>query len=150
MLISFYFTVKKFVIFAQILLAMRTALLLIFIFILHLYQGQSKNIINPEKIENPIQKKYSGKIVFLNKAISLENLKDSDMITSSTFQENGDLGIHAFFDNSLINYLHQLEPNWTIEELLKKEIFNFHSMLMDNRSIRKISIQEQEVQKIKN
>ncbi len=134
MLISFYFTVKKFVIFAQILLAMRTALLLIFIFILHLYQGQSKNIINPEKIENPIQKKYSGKIVFLNKAISLENLKDSDMITSSTFQENGDLGIHAFFDNSLINYLHQLEPNWTIEELLKKGNFQF-SFYVDGQPI---------------
>lgn len=125
MLISFYFTVKKFTIFVQILLAMRTVLLLIFIFTFYLYQGQSKNIINPEKIENPIQKKYSGKIVFLNKAVSLEDLKDSDIITSSVFQESGDLGIHAFFDNSLINYLHKLRPNWTVDELLKKGNFQF-------------------------
>ncbi|AZA90704.1 class C beta-lactamase-related serine hydrolase [Chryseobacterium nakagawai] len=104
---------------------MRTVLLLIFIFTFYLYQGQSKNIINPEKIENPIQKKYSGKIVFLNKAVSLENLKDSDIITSSVFQESGDLGIHAFFDNSLINYLHKLRPNWTVDELLKKGNFQF-------------------------
>lgn len=113
---------------------MKTALLLVFIFTFYLYQGQTKNIINPENIENPIQKKYSGKIVFLNKAVSSENLKDSDIITSSAFQENGDLGVHAFFENSLINYLHQLEPNWTVEDLLKKGNFQF-SFYVDGKLI---------------
>jgi len=98
---------------------MKPVLLLIFIFTFYLYQGQNKNIVNPEKIENPIQKNHIGKIVFVNKTIALENLKDSDFLSSSLFQENRDLGIYAFFDNSLVNYLHQLEPNWTTDELLK-------------------------------
>ncbi|PRB05668.1 serine hydrolase [Chryseobacterium sp. MYb7] len=115
---------------------MKPILLLIFIFTFYSYQGQSRNIVNPEKIENPIQKKYSGKIVFLTQNIALENLKDSDFLTSSVFQENGDLGIHAFFDNSLVNYLHQLEPSWTIDELLKKGNYQF-SFYVDGKLIYK-------------
>lgn len=113
---------------------MKPFLLLIFIFIFCLYQGQSSNIVNPEKIENPIQKKYSGKIVFLNKNIPLENLKDSDIITSSVFQENSNLGIHAFFENSLLNYLHQLAPSRTADELLKNGNYQF-SFYVDEKLI---------------
>lgn len=115
---------------------MKSILSLILIFTFYLYQGQSKNIVNPEKIENPIQKKYSGKIVFLTQNTALENLKDSDFLSSSVFQENGDLGIHAFFDNSLVNYLHQLEPNWTVDELLKKGNYQF-SFYVDGKLIYK-------------
>ncbi|MBP1167497.1 CubicO group peptidase (beta-lactamase class C family) [Chryseobacterium sp. PvR013] len=113
---------------------MKPVLLLIFIFTFYLYHGQNKNIVNPEKIENPIQKNNVGKIVFVNKTIALENLKDSDFLTSSVFQENGDLAIHAFFDNSLVNNLHQLEPNWTAEELLKKGNYQF-SFYVDGKLI---------------
>ncbi|RLJ33700.1 CubicO group peptidase (beta-lactamase class C family) [Chryseobacterium sp. 7] len=115
---------------------MKPILLLIFIFSFYFYQGQSKNIIDVEKIENPIQKKYSGKIVFLTQNTALENLKDSDFLSSLVFQENGDLGIHAFFDNSLVNYLHQLEPSWTADELLKKGNYQF-SFYVDGKLIYK-------------
>lgn len=113
---------------------MKPFLLLVFIFIFCLYQGQNSNIVNPEKIENILQKKYSGKIIFLNKTVSLENLKDPDILTSSVFQENGDLGIYAFFDNSLVNYLHQLEPKWTVDELLKNGNYQF-SFYVDGKLI---------------
>lgn len=113
---------------------MKPFLLLVFIFIFCLYQGQNSNIINPEKIENLLQKKYSGKVVFFNKTISLENLKDPDILTSSVFQENGDLGIYAFFGNSLVNYLHQLEPKWTVDELLKNGNYQF-SFFVDGKLI---------------
>ncbi|RXM37947.1 serine hydrolase [Chryseobacterium sp. CH21] len=115
---------------------MKSILLLIFTFSFYFYQGQNKNIVDAEKIENPIHKKYSGKIVFLTQNIALENLKDSDFITSSVFQENGDLGIQTFFDNSLVNYLHQLEPNWTVDELLKKGNYQF-SFYVDGKLIYK-------------
>ncbi|TXI96482.1 MAG: class C beta-lactamase-related serine hydrolase [Chryseobacterium cucumeris] len=114
---------------------MKPILLLIFIFTFYFYQGQSKkDIINVEKTENPIQKKYSGKIVFLSQNIATENLRDSDILNSAIFQENGDLGIHAFFDNSLVNYLHQLEPGWTMDELLKKGNYQF-SFYVDGKLI---------------
>ncbi|MEJ5050197.1 serine hydrolase [Chryseobacterium culicis] len=113
---------------------MKPVLLLILIFTFYLYHGQNKNIVNPEKTENPIQKKYTGKIIFLTQNIALENLKDSDILNSTVFHENGDLAIHAFFDNSLVNYLHQLEPNWTAEELLKKGNYQF-SFYVDGKLI---------------
>ncbi|RQO38238.1 serine hydrolase [Chryseobacterium sp. KBW03] len=115
---------------------MKAILLSIFIFTSSLYQGQIKNIINPEKIESPVQKTHSGKVVFLTQNIALENLKDSDLISSSIFQENGDLSIHAFFENSLVNYLHQLEPNWTVDELLKNGNYQF-SFYVDGKLIYK-------------
>ncbi|WP_288443405.1 serine hydrolase [uncultured Chryseobacterium sp.] len=114
---------------------MKLILLLIFIFTFYFYQGQSKkDIINVEKTENPIQKKYSGKIVFLSQNIATENLRDSDILNSAIFQENGDLGIHAFFDNSLVNYLHQLEPLLSVDELLKKGNYQF-SFYVDGKLI---------------
>lgn len=114
---------------------MKTILLLIFIFTFYFYQGQSKkDIINVEKTENPIQKKYSGKIVFLSQNIATENLRDSDILNSAILQENGDLGIHAFFDNSLVNYLHQLEPLLSVDELLKKGNYQF-SFYVDGKLI---------------
>ncbi|UKB80618.1 serine hydrolase domain-containing protein [Chryseobacterium sp. MEBOG07] len=115
---------------------MKAILLSIFILTCSLYQGQIKNIVNPEKIESPVQKTHSGKVVFLTQNIALENLKDSDLISSSIFQENGDLSIHAFFENSLVNYLHQLEPNWTVDELLKNGNYQF-SFYVDGKLIYK-------------
>jgi len=115
---------------------MKAILLSIFIFTSSLYQGQINNIINPEKIESPVQKTHSGKVVFLTQNIALENVKDSDLISSSIFQENGDLSIHAFFENSLVNYLHQLEPNWTVDELIKNGNYQF-SFYVDGKLIYK-------------
>jgi len=115
---------------------MKPILLLIFILTFYLYQGQNKNIVDAEKMENSIQKKYAGKIVFVTQNIPLENLKDSDFLNSTVFQENGNLGIHAFFDNSLANYLHQLEPGWTVDELLKNGNYQF-SFYVDGKPIYK-------------
>ena len=113
---------------------MKPTILLIFIFTFYLYPAQSQNIFTPEKIENPIQKKYSGKIIFLDKSISLENLKEDNILSSSTFLEDKDFGIHAFFDNSLVNYLHQLEPKFTVDQLLKNGNYQF-SFYVDGKLI---------------
>ncbi|BAP33083.1 putative 6-aminohexanoate-dimer hydrolase [Chryseobacterium sp. StRB126] len=115
---------------------MKTVLKLIFIFTFYFYQAQTPNIVTPEKIENLIQKKYSGKIIFLDQTISLENLKESHILSSTTLQEDKNLGIQAFFDNSLVNYLHQLEPALTADELLKKGNYQF-SFYVDGKMIYK-------------
>lgn len=101
----------------------------IFLFVLVLAFGfssaQSKNIVEPEKIENPIQKKNLNKIVFLDKMIPFDNLKESDFLKTMTFQEDKDFDIRVFMDNSLLNYLHQLDSNLTADELLKKGNYQF-------------------------
>ncbi|MGU3376283.1 serine hydrolase domain-containing protein [Chryseobacterium sp. M5A1_1a] len=115
---------------------MKPLILLIFIFTFCLYSAQSQNIFTPENIENPIQKKYSRKIIFLDKPTNLENLKEYTILSSSTFREDQNFGIHAFFDNSLVNYLHQLEPKFTIDELLKNGNYQF-SFYVDGKLIYK-------------
>jgi hypothetical protein len=47
------------------------------------------------------------------------------------FQEDKNLTF-GFLDNSLVNYLHQLDSSLTVDELLKKEIINSVSLLTEN------------------
>ncbi|MFC4165385.1 serine hydrolase domain-containing protein [Epilithonimonas zeae] len=102
----------------------------IFLFVLILVFGfslsQTKNIIEPEKIENPVQKNHLNQILFLDKVVPLENLKESDFLKTMTFQEDKDFDIRVFLDNSLVNYLHQLDNSLTIDELLKKGNYQFN------------------------
>ncbi|UOV00101.1 serine hydrolase [Chryseobacterium daecheongense] len=103
---------------------MKSILLIALILISVFSSGQ--NILTPEKIENPVQKNHLRKIVFLNKAIPLENLKESDLLETMTFREDSDFDIRIFLDNSLVNYLHQLDTTLTIDELLKKGNYQFN------------------------
>ena len=102
----------------------------IFLFVLILVFGfslsQTTNIIEPEKIENLVQKSNLNKIVFLDKMIPLDNLKESDFLKTMTFQEDKDFDIRVFLDNSLVNYLHQLDNSLTVDELLKKGNYQFN------------------------
>lgn len=94
-------------------------------FVFGLSFSQIKNIIEPEKIENSVQKKHLNQIVFLDKVISLDNLKESDLLKTMTFQEDKDFDVRVFLDNSLVNYLHQLDDSLTADELLKKGNYQF-------------------------
>ncbi|WP_404985239.1 serine hydrolase domain-containing protein [Chryseobacterium sp. M5] len=104
---------------------MKRTFLLALIFVFCLSFGQTSNIVEPEKIENSVQKKHLNEIMFLDKTISLENTKETDFLKSMTFQEDKDLDIRVFQDNSLVNYLHQLNPSLTADELLKKGNYQF-------------------------
>ncbi|WP_228444998.1 serine hydrolase domain-containing protein [Chryseobacterium indoltheticum] len=63
--------------------------------------------------------------MFLDKTLALENIRESDFISSMIFQEDKDLDIRVFQENSLVNYLHQLDPSLSIDELLKKGNYQF-------------------------
>lgn len=96
--------------------------------------GQAQNFITPEKIENSVQKNHLNTVLFLDKVIALENLKENDLLKNITFQEDKDLDIRVFMDNSLVNYLHELDPNLTADELLKKGNYQF-SFYVDGKLI---------------
>lgn len=113
---------------------MKRTFLLALTFVFCLSFGQTSNIIEPEKIENSVQKKHLNKIMFLAKAISLENTKETDFLKSTTFQEDKELDIRVFLDNSLINYLHQLDSSLTVEELIKNGNYQF-SFFVDGKLI---------------
>ncbi|MGG5208604.1 serine hydrolase domain-containing protein [Chryseobacterium sp. MIQD13] len=105
---------------------MKSTLLFVLFFSFGLSLGQFKNITDPDIIINPVHKKNVNKIIFLDKTVALDQLKESDFITAKVFQEDKDLDIRVFMDNSLINYLHQLDPALSPEELLKKGNYQFN------------------------
>lgn len=96
--------------------------------------GQTQNIVTPEKIENAVQKNHLNTILFLDKTVPIENLKESDFLKNATLQEDKDLDIRVFMDNSLVNYLHEIDPILTADELLKKGNYQF-SFYIDGKII---------------
>lgn len=102
---------------------MKTSLLFVLILINSFFFAQ--NIVEPEKIENSVQKNHLNKIIFLDKVIPLENIKESDFLKTMIFQEDKNFDIRIFLDNSLVNYLHQLDSSLTVDELLKKGNYQF-------------------------
>lgn len=113
---------------------MKPILVFTFLLISGLFLSQSQNIIESEKIENSTQKNHLNKITFLDKVISLENTKESDFLKAMTFQEDKDFDIRVFMDNSLVNYLHQLDPALSVDELLKKGNYQFN-FIVDGKLI---------------
>ncbi|GAA5086654.1 hypothetical protein GCM10023210_08760 [Chryseobacterium ginsengisoli] len=100
----------------------------ILLFFLNIIFGFSlaQNIIEPEKIENSIQKNHLSTIMFLDKVTPLENIKETDFLKTMTFQEDKDFDIRVFMDNSLVNYLHQLDSSLSVDELFKKGNYQFN------------------------
>jgi CubicO group peptidase (beta-lactamase class C family) len=107
---------------------------LLFVLILISSFSLAQNIVEPEKIENPLQKTHLNKIFFLDKVIPLENIKETDFLKTMIFQEDKDFDIRVFLDNSLVNYLHQLDSSLTIDELLKKGNYQFN-FIVDGKLI---------------
>jgi len=113
---------------------MKSILLFVLLLGSGLYLGQHKNITDPDAIINPLHKKYISKVVFLDKTVALDQLKESDLLKTTLFQEDKDLDIRIFMDNSLVNYLHQMEPSLSPDELLKKGNYQF-SFYVDGKLI---------------
>lgn len=105
---------------------MKSTFLFLLIFVFGFSQSQTKNIFEPEKIEKPVQKKHLNQILFLDKVVSIDNLQESDFLKTMTFQEDKDFEIRVFLDNSLVNYLYQLDDSLTVDELLKKGNYQFN------------------------
>ncbi len=105
---------------------MKSTFLFLLIFVFGFSQSQTKNIFEPEKIEKPVQKKHLNQILFLDKVVSIDNLQESDFLKTMTFQEDKDFDIRVFLDNSLVNYLYQLDDSLTVDELLKKGNYQFN------------------------
>lgn len=81
---------------------------------------------DPDVITQPVHKKNINKIVFLGQAIAPDQIKESDFLKTMVFREDQDLDIRIFMDNSLLNYLHQIDPSLSSDELLKKGNYQFN------------------------
>lgn len=101
--------------------------------------GQIKDIVKTDGITNPLHQANIGRITFMSGNIPIETYKESDFLTSFELKRVSDLNIRVFMDNSITNYLHQLEPEVAPEVLIVSGNYQF-SFFVDDRLIYKENI----------
>lgn len=85
----------------------------------------AQNIVQPDQNKNKIQEQYAGKITFLAKPKTIEQLSEEDLIAAFELKEGASLDARIFLRNSLTNYLHLLDESLTPEELAQNGNFQF-------------------------
>lgn len=73
--------------------------------------------------------------------IPLDQYKKTDFLQSFNLTYKSNLNIRIFLDNSITNYLHQLAPNLSAEELVEMGNLQFSFLLITNSSIKTILTQ---------
>ena len=101
--------------------------------------GQTKDIVKTDGITTVLHRSNVGKVTFMNGNIPLDQYKESDFLTSFPLTYKSDLNIRVFMDNSLTNYLHQLAPEFSAEQLLEKGNLQF-AFYIDGKFIYKDNI----------
>ncbi|MEM7551501.1 MAG: serine hydrolase [Bacteroidota bacterium] len=118
---------------------MRSITIFLLIAISHILTSCGQN--SPDKtydlveynaITTPFNQANVGKIRFTSDVLSKKNYIESDFVSSFEIRENSDLYFTAFFNNSLTNYLHQLDTSLTAGELVKKGNYQFSFYVDDN------------------
>lgn len=101
--------------------------------------SQNNNLFKTEVITEELHKLNIGKVTFMNGNIPLEHYKKSDFLQSFNLIYKSDLNIRFFAENSITNYLHQLAPDLSPEELVKMGNLQF-SFYIDDKFIYKENI----------
>lgn len=101
--------------------------------------GQTKDIVKTDGMTTVLHKSNVGKVTFMNGNIPLYQYKEADFLTSFPLTYKSDLNIRVFMDNSVTNYLHQLAPELSAEQLLEKGNLQF-AFYIDGKFIYKDNI----------
>lgn len=113
-------------------------LLLINVFCLNVF-GQVNDIVQTDGIKNPLHNANIGTITFMNGDIPLEEYKEIDFLKTFELKRATNLNIRVFLANSITNYLHQLAPTLTADELNLNGNYQF-LFFVDNNLIYKENI----------
>ena len=109
------------------------------LFLTSIVSSQNNDLITTDGITNELHKNNIGKITFMNGNIPLNQYKESDFLKFFELQRISDLNIRVFMDNSVVNYLHQLDPSLSSEFLQQTGNLQF-SFYVDNKFIYKENI----------
>ncbi len=90
--------------------------------------GQA-DVVTSEGITSQLHRVNLAKILFTAKPIAAENLQEKDFLTTVELRGTTDLNFRAFLANSLTNYLHQLAPELTLDELTRQGNYQFSFFL---------------------
>ncbi|RNC79644.1 MAG: class C beta-lactamase-related serine hydrolase [Balneola sp.] len=100
-------------------------------------QSSSKtmsDIVEHKGITSPLHQANVGNVVFMPGIFPVKVYKESEFLSSFEIENDSDLNFIAFLDNSLTNYLHQLDPTLSVDELLKRGNFQF-SFYIDSKLV---------------
>lgn len=117
----------------------RIILILLFSFFVIVTNAQIYDLHKTDGITNVIHKNNVGRIAFMNGNVPLNQFKQSDFLKSFELKYRSDLNIRVFMNNSVINYLHQLDSDLQEDKLLKMGNLQF-SFFVDNNLIYKENI----------
>lgn len=98
---------------------MRIVVLLIINLSFLIASAQNTDLFKSDGVTSELHRQNMGKVTFMNGNIPLDQYKSSDFLTSFNLTYKSDLNIRFFIDNSITNYLHQLAPTLSSEELVK-------------------------------
>jgi CubicO group peptidase (beta-lactamase class C family) len=107
-------------------------LLLALLFCNGIISAQNNDLFKPDEITTELHKNNIGKVTFMKGNIPLEQYKDSDILKSFELTYKSDLNIRVFMNNSVINYLHQLNPELSADQLLTTGNLQF-AFYIDNK-----------------
>lgn len=119
---------------------MRKIFTAIFInFLSLMISGQTKDLVKTDGITTTLHRNNVGKVTFMKGNIPLDQYKGSDFLQSFPLTYKSDLNIRVFMDNSVTNYLHQLAPELSAEQLLETGNLQF-AFYVDGKLIYKENI----------
>lgn len=101
--------------------------------------GQLNDIVKTDGIPTNIHRTNVGKVIFMDRNIPLEELKKADFLTSYELNQSSNLNIRVFLNNSITNFMHQLAPALTEDELNRMGNYQF-SFYVDETLIYKENI----------
>ncbi|MFV1884048.1 MAG: serine hydrolase domain-containing protein [Balneola sp.] len=96
----------------------------------------TQKLVQDKGVTDPIHKSQIGKIRFLSGDYPVKKYSLADFLNSFEIDDESNLSFIAFFDNSLTNYLHELNPSLNKTELIQNGNFEF-SFYLDGKLIYK-------------
>lgn len=98
--------------------------------------AQSNDLVKTDGIATELHQQNIGKVTFMKGNIPLDQYKKADFLKSFELTYKSDLNIRVFMNNSVLNYLHQLNPELTADQLLNSGNLQF-TFYIDNKLIYK-------------
>lgn len=93
--------------------------------------SQVKDLVETDGITSPLHAANKGRIVFTDGYIPAERLTAADFLERFVLNPATDLNIRVFMDNSITNYLHQLAPDETADQLIRQGNYQFNFYIDD-------------------
>lgn len=107
---------------------------LITVYALNVLSQDSGKFISDNGIMNVLHENNTGRITFMKALIPVEQYNEKDFLSNVVLNEIDDFNIRVYMKQSLTNYLHELEPGLTIDELTSKGNYQF-SFYVDDKLI---------------